>query len=327
MESPLLSIAIITYNRADILRETLKVIVHECQGLDDKIEVLINDNASTDKTKEVVRAFAHPRFSYHQNPSNIGGSLNVLKVLERARGRYVLLHSDDDLLQEGSLSRILDAIARYPDAGVIVSPLLTFDEANPQTISPKPRFPGNGKDVLFSAGCEALSALYLRACCLSGLILRRDRIDLAFAGHHTASDYPQIALTGKALVSSDALFLDFPLMRIRQERVKRWSYQNDFMSGALFQILDSLIQGKDWGKKTRKAIVRKRILSAFAPLFTARQSSLKDFFRVMHNFLKIREYRQSFVFLGMATLFFILGSGNISRLKNLWKGHKGDSVR
>ena len=55
MKTPLLSICIATYNRAGYIGETLDSSIPQ---LDDDVELLVVDGASTDNTEDVVRQFA-----------------------------------------------------------------------------------------------------------------------------------------------------------------------------------------------------------------------------------------------------------------------------
>ena len=53
---PLVTLCIPTYNRSQFLEKCLAQIV--CQkGFDERIEVVILDNCSTDNTKEIVKSF------------------------------------------------------------------------------------------------------------------------------------------------------------------------------------------------------------------------------------------------------------------------------
>jgi glycosyltransferase involved in cell wall biosynthesis len=56
-DRPLLSVCIPTYNRAGYLHECLSSI--ETRGLDNLVEVVVSDNASTDDTLDVLKEFAN----------------------------------------------------------------------------------------------------------------------------------------------------------------------------------------------------------------------------------------------------------------------------
>ena len=71
---PSLSICIPTYNRADILKKALESICSDPAFLTTKeIEVVISDNASTDRTRLVSQYFVNNypgKVIYHRNEEN-----------------------------------------------------------------------------------------------------------------------------------------------------------------------------------------------------------------------------------------------------------------
>lgn len=95
-DAPLFTISIPTYNRADgYLRETLQSAV--AQRYQD-MEILVSDNCSTDHTAEVVASFSDPRLRYVKHEKNLGHEGNFNFCIEGARGAYVLVLHDDDLI-------------------------------------------------------------------------------------------------------------------------------------------------------------------------------------------------------------------------------------
>src|SRR5580692_8254324 len=111
---PLLTIAIPTHNRAWCLRELLPVLANELKD-EPRVELIISDNASPDDTPSVVQDFVARglRVNYIRNVENIGADANFLQCFERARGKYVWIFSDDDLIVPGGLAKIL----AYCEAG------------------------------------------------------------------------------------------------------------------------------------------------------------------------------------------------------------------
>lgn len=104
-----LSVCIPTYNRAELLRETLASFQ---QQLGPDIQVVISDNASPDHTREVVAEFQklHPNTVYHCWPSNMGADRNYLKVIELAAGDYCWFFGSDDIPRPGSVQAVLSLI-------------------------------------------------------------------------------------------------------------------------------------------------------------------------------------------------------------------------
>jgi len=93
VDDPLISICIPTYNRADMVGKAIESALAQTYL---HIEVIVVDNASTDRTEDVVRKFSDDRLHFHRNPRNIGLFGNFNMCIELAHGDYIhILHSDD----------------------------------------------------------------------------------------------------------------------------------------------------------------------------------------------------------------------------------------
>src|SRR5688500_7107600 len=94
-----ITIAIPTYNRADLLQQTLRGISRQ-QFPRDCFEVLVIDNNSTDQTRTVVGSFAgvRPAPRYILEPRQ-GLDYARNRAIEEARGD-ILVFGDDDILVE-----------------------------------------------------------------------------------------------------------------------------------------------------------------------------------------------------------------------------------
>jgi hypothetical protein len=105
---PVLTIAVPTYNRASCLKELLSGLADQLKN-ESRVELIISDNASPDETPAVVEGFvAHGlEVRYIRNTENIGPDANFLQCFEQARGKYVWLFSDDDLIIPGGVSKIV----------------------------------------------------------------------------------------------------------------------------------------------------------------------------------------------------------------------------
>ncbi|MBI5903955.1 MAG: glycosyltransferase family 2 protein [Deltaproteobacteria bacterium] len=109
MTTPRLSISIPTYNFGKFIGETLDSILPQ---VDEEVEVLVVDGASTDDTEEVVRKRQerYPLLEYHRLPRKGGIDRDMAKAVELARGDYVWLFSADDWMAKGALNRVLEEI-------------------------------------------------------------------------------------------------------------------------------------------------------------------------------------------------------------------------
>ncbi len=103
-----LSICIPTYNRLPFLKELLPAILGQVDANRAEVEVAVSDNASTDGTADYLRSLSHPCLRWWTNEENIGGDRNFLKCVAEAKGEYVWLFGDDDLMPGGSIVRVLN---------------------------------------------------------------------------------------------------------------------------------------------------------------------------------------------------------------------------
>lgn len=113
----LLTIAIPTYNGAGTIKDVLDSLVAQT---DDRFEVMVINNCSTDNTLEVVESYRDriPNMKIISQERNVGPDANFLDCFKKAEGRYVHLMSDDDIYIEGSIAKILDVLSRHDDIGL-----------------------------------------------------------------------------------------------------------------------------------------------------------------------------------------------------------------
>lgn len=105
---PLLTIAIPTYNRARYLSESLAALGEQMRS-ESRVELLVSDNASTDETRSVIRKYMDAGLSIRllTNDRNVGPDTNILQCFNEAKGKYVFILGDDDLIVPNGVSRIL----------------------------------------------------------------------------------------------------------------------------------------------------------------------------------------------------------------------------
>ena len=118
--SHLLTIAVPTYNRAQDLDLCLSQICKQLPRNGDTVELLVSNNCSTDATDEVVRKYISLGYeiTYLVNATNIGPDRNFEQCYRRARGKYVLILGDDDVLLEGAMDKIA-ALLKDENYGVV----------------------------------------------------------------------------------------------------------------------------------------------------------------------------------------------------------------
>lgn len=86
------------------------------------IELIIADNASTDRTPEIVRELAahDPRIRVISREKNIGPALNFRGVLMEARGDFFMWAAHDDTWKESFIEKCVDAFQANVQADNVV---------------------------------------------------------------------------------------------------------------------------------------------------------------------------------------------------------------
>ncbi len=114
---PRVSVGMPVFNGERFLAETLDSIL--AQTFKD-LEIVISDNASTDRTEQICRSYAErdPRIRYYRSDVNRGAAWNHNRVFELARGRYFKWQSHDDLCAPELLEVCVSVLDRDP--GVVL---------------------------------------------------------------------------------------------------------------------------------------------------------------------------------------------------------------
>lgn len=104
-EPPHLTIGLGTWNRSNSLSWVLEHVTELSTVA--SLEILVVDDASIDETPAVLERFfrSHPqlfRYVVHREQQGFGGSLATL--IEEARGRWLFLTSDDDVVLPGAVA-------------------------------------------------------------------------------------------------------------------------------------------------------------------------------------------------------------------------------
>lgn len=121
MSQKLLSICIPTYNRGQILKETLDNIVLQALEFRDKVEICISNNCSTDDTEEIVMKLKEKYpdlIKYGKNEQNIGFDGNIIKVVGMAEGQFAWTFGDYSFIVDGGLKDVINFIEGMNDSNI-----------------------------------------------------------------------------------------------------------------------------------------------------------------------------------------------------------------
>jgi len=147
---PLVSIGMPVYNGEPHIRQALDSLLAQDY---ENFELIISDNASTDRTQEICLSYAarDKRIQYYRNQTNMGIAWNFIRVLELSSGEYFMWAAHDDYwdpLYLHSCIRAFDASEAIVLAGALCEgvdyetgeSIRTFPGLSTAGLSPYARF-------------------------------------------------------------------------------------------------------------------------------------------------------------------------------------------
>ena len=117
-----LTIILVTYNHEKYIDECLKSIIN--QKFDkSKIQLIIAEDYSTDKTREVIDKYCFQDFGVVDKlyrSKNIGLIKNFIEALNKAHGRYIATISGDDFwMNENKLIKQIDIFKQHQNISAV----------------------------------------------------------------------------------------------------------------------------------------------------------------------------------------------------------------
>lgn len=206
-DKPRVSIGLPVFNGENYLAAALDSLLAQTYS---DFELVISDNASTDRTQEICKDYAAKdrRIRYYRNDRNLGAAKNHNRVFELSTGQYFKWAAHDDLCAPEYIERCVEVLDRDPSV-VLCHPKTSiidehgryqkdFDDfLDLRSPSPHERF----RDYLFrrasmwSAICGVIRASELRKTSLIRSFMSSDKVLLG-----------ELVLRGKIYRLSDCLF-------------------------------------------------------------------------------------------------------------------------
>jgi len=167
MKKSFVSVIVPTYNRADLISETIESILNQTYK---NFELIIVDDGSTDNTEKVIRKFKDNRIKYIKTdysgvparPRNIG--------IKKAKGEYIAFLDSDDMWLPEKLEKQIKVFQASNETAMLYTRFRTIEG---EIISNR-IFPENG---MYKSG-NMFKSIYLRnliAC--SSVMIKRSVLD------------------------------------------------------------------------------------------------------------------------------------------------------
>jgi glycosyltransferase involved in cell wall biosynthesis len=139
--NPLVTIAVPTYNRPDLLERALQCVARQDYA---NLEVLVADNASSGPTtQKVVESFRQriPGLRYIRHEQNIGSLKNFHFLLSEARGDFFMWLADDDEISANYVSSLVPMLQANPDAASATGHWMLMSSERQGRLMPTSSFP------------------------------------------------------------------------------------------------------------------------------------------------------------------------------------------
>lgn len=122
----MISVCLAAYNGSRWITQQLESILPQLGPAD---EVIVVDDASSDKTVETVSALGDDRIAVHRNPTNSGVNASFERALSLARGDIIFLSDQDDLWHPRKVARVLEVFDTSPETTLVLSDARVVDAA------------------------------------------------------------------------------------------------------------------------------------------------------------------------------------------------------
>ncbi len=172
---PILSVCIPAYNGARYVAEAIKSVLDQSFS---QFELIVVDDSSTNATVEIANSFRDSRIRCVCNLVNRGLVGNWNRCIELARGGYICIFHQDDVMMPDNLAAKVNFLDSHPTAGFVHSNVLQVGpqgELLSECWSPKL----GPEDVGLLAGAVVLDKLLRggNAVCAPSVVLRRACLD------------------------------------------------------------------------------------------------------------------------------------------------------
>jgi glycosyltransferase involved in cell wall biosynthesis len=180
LPSPLISVAITTFNGEKYLRQQLDSIYHQTYP---NIEVVVCDDASSDSTISILEEYRNRSgLNYCVNSHNIGLVKNFEKAISLCRGDFIALCDQDDIWKPEKLETLFQAIGEFtliysPTTEIIDSQGLPIEDVGDFALAVWGRYKSSTISS-FGTGCPTKNLIVYNWVVSHQVMFRRELIEV-----------------------------------------------------------------------------------------------------------------------------------------------------
>lgn len=202
---PILSIGITSYKRVKELERCINSV--DTKYADD-IEIIVSEDCSP-LSKEIgqkvedMKEGCRYNLKFMPNEQNLGYDRNLAAIINKSRGKYVFLISDDDAIYEGFLDILVPFLKEKGDKyGVLYSPFVYT--------SSKKKDRDYGVDLVLDKGLDNCKKHVYDSILFSGLIFKKDCVKDLDAERFLNMNYFQVYMFLKTIYNYGGYYFANP---------------------------------------------------------------------------------------------------------------------
>lgn len=234
--NPLLSIVLPTYNRAGHLKKLVDFLTANIVS-DDRyaIEIIIVDNASTDKTALILKEVSHPCIRIVTRAQHLPtAEENIFNSLQEASGEYVWFLGDDDVPVLANFNKHYQRLADASHDLLVFNPAIVDSNG---TLALIQNVKMNRESFELPIGKLAITiGCFFTLAGISNSIIRRNILSTERGLHYfgVSQIYSMVAWLIEAAKDRKCIFINQPLVYYRE---------NDYSNGHWTRVADRMNVG------------------------------------------------------------------------------------
>lgn len=212
MSELLLSVCVPSYNRVQQIVDLLRSI--DCDPM--RMEVVICEDGSPQRNEIgiAVANFAGDSkysISYFENERNFGFDGNLRRLIEHAKGKFVMFMGDDDLFVPGALERFIDFLVKHEHLKYILRSYITnHSDGRTEYFRYLPM------ETILPHGVATVAWLFKRSVTICGFTISRDEALRFSTSELDGTLLYQVYLMAQVCLYHDSIYCDFPIVNAVQ---------------------------------------------------------------------------------------------------------------
>ena len=167
---PFWSVMIPIYNRTQYLERALRSVLQQDPGPGEMQIEVVDDCSTQGNPEEVVNTIGQGRVTYYRQPAHVSMSANWNTCIERARGSWIHILHDDDMVLPEMYATYRRFIETHPDVMFVFSPVIFIDTLDTWTQIVRFNFPHTASGLVENALMELVKVDFI---CASAAVVAR----------------------------------------------------------------------------------------------------------------------------------------------------------